>query len=112
MDQQQVDLYIQNNQKNLPPERIEELRAMLLAAPDDKFQVVSAVQLKDTTTMLIIAILLGGWGLDRFMLGDVGLGVAKLLTAGGCLVWTVIDAISAQKRTQDFNFNNITAALQ
>jgi TM2 domain-containing membrane protein YozV len=39
--------------------------------------------------------LLGGFGIDRFMRGQVGLGVVKLLTAGGCGVWALVDLIIA-----------------
>lgn len=35
----------------------------------------------------------GTLGIDRFYLGQVGLGVAKLLTFGGCGVWAFIDLI-------------------
>lgn len=45
----------------------------------------------------LIAVLLswfvGYLGIDRFYLGQTGLGIAKLLTAGGCGVWWFIDAI-------------------
>ena len=39
--------------------------------------------------------LFGGLGVDRFMRGQVGLGILKLLTAGGFGVWTLIDFIIA-----------------
>ena len=35
----------------------------------------------------------GCLGVDRFMRGQVGLGILKLLTAGGAGVWTLIDFI-------------------
>jgi TM2 domain-containing membrane protein YozV len=49
---------------------------------------------KEWTTALILSILLGGLGVDRFYLGYTGLGVAKLLTLGGCGVWAIIDIIN------------------
>lgn len=39
--------------------------------------------------------LLGAFGIDRFMRGQVGLGVVKLLTCGACGVWALIDLIIA-----------------
>ena len=47
----------------------------------------------DWTTLLILSILLGGLGVDRFYSGHVGLGVLKLITMGGCGVWALIDKI-------------------
>jgi TM2 domain-containing membrane protein YozV len=42
---------------------------------------------------LLLSIFLGSLGVDRFYLGYMGLGVAKLLTCGGCGVWQIIDLI-------------------
>jgi TM2 domain-containing membrane protein YozV len=48
---------------------------------------------KDWLTTLLISIFLGEFGIDRFYTGHTGIGVVKLLTAGGCGIWWIIDII-------------------
>ncbi len=48
---------------------------------------------KSFVVALILSILLGGLGIDRFYLGYIGLGVLKLITCGGFGIWALIDII-------------------
>ncbi len=42
---------------------------------------------------LIMSILFGSFGVDRFIMGHIGLGILKLITLGGCGIWWLIDLI-------------------
>jgi TM2 domain-containing membrane protein YozV len=46
-------------------------------------------------------------GIDRFLIGDVGLGIAKLLTCGGLGVWTIVDLFLIMGSTRERNFEKI-----
>jgi TM2 domain-containing membrane protein YozV len=42
---------------------------------------------------LIMSIIFGGLGVDRFLMGHIGLGILKLITLGGCGIWWLVDLI-------------------
>ena len=111
MAQDKVDTYIMTNQKYLPAEKIVFLKQKLLEIDETKFSLVSAVEMKDPTTLLLVSIFLGTLGIDRFMLGETGMGILKLLTVGLCGVLTIIDWFTIQKKTRDLNFNNLMLVL-
>ena len=111
MDQQKVDMYIMSNQKYFPAEKIMYLKEKLLAMDESKFSMVSCIELKDPTTVLIISLLLGVLGIDRFMIGDTGLGILKLLTGGCCGILTIIDWFTVPKKAKEVNFNKLMTLI-
>jgi TM2 domain-containing membrane protein YozV len=54
-------------------------------------QIAYQGQKKNRTTALVLSLLWGILGVDRFYLGQTGLGVLKLVTGGGCGFWAVVD---------------------
>lgn len=54
---------------------------------------------------LIVSILVGSLGIDRFMMGQVGLGILKLITLGGLGIWWLIDVILIATKHE---FENVT----
>lgn len=111
MDQQKVDMYIMSNQKYFPAEKIMYLKEKLLSMDESKFSMVSCVELKDPTTVLIISLLLGVLGIDRFMIGDTGLGILKLLTGGCCGILAIIDWFTVPKKAKEVNFNKLMTLI-
>jgi hypothetical protein len=71
-----------------------ELLGIYKSIPDDKksdFLARYTVQAKNPTAIFGFSAYLGYFGVDRFILGDIGLGVLKLLTLGGFYIWYVVD---------------------
>lgn len=106
MEQNKVDMYIIANQKYFPADKLWLIKEKMLAIDENKFYLISAVDLKDPTVILIFSILLGSWGIDRFMLEDIGMGILKLLTGGVFGILTIIDWFITYKKAKEINFNN------
>lgn len=111
MDAQKVDMFLMTNQKYLPAEKIVFIKEKMLAADESKYMLITATEMKDPTTILLVSIFLGSLGVDRFMLGETGMGILKLLTGGVCGILTLIDWFSVQKKAKDANFNKLMLAL-
>ena len=93
MEESKVDMFMMINNGSLPAMSLPSIRQQLLALPDDRSSVLHTTQFKNPTTAIILSVLIGHFGIDRFYIGDTGLGVAKLLTCGGLGIWTLVDII-------------------
>lgn len=111
LNRQKIDAYIMTNQKYFPEEKIVYLQDKLRTMDDEKFSLITTISLKDPTTLLLVSIFLGGLGIDRFMLGQVGMGLLKLLTLGCFGILTIIDWFTISGKTKEINFNKIMTLL-
>ncbi len=111
MDKQKIDLYLTTNAKYFEPSAIPIIRQKLENADETTFLSVQACELKDPTVLLIISVFLGSLGIDRFMLGDIGMGILKLLTFGCCGILTIVDWFLISKKTKQKNFATISMIL-
>jgi TM2 domain-containing membrane protein YozV len=111
MKEQKVDMFIMMNNKNFEATHLPILKEMLSKVDDTKWMNVEMLQFKSPTTSLIVSLLAGSLGIDRFMIGDVGLGIGKLLTCGGAGIWTIVDWFMIQQATKEKNMKTIQEAL-
>jgi TM2 domain-containing membrane protein YozV len=72
------------------------------------FQAQYGAVRKDRTLILVLSIFFGGLGIDRFVVGDIGMGILKLLTGGIFGILWVIDWFLIMGRVDDVNRRNAT----
>ena len=71
----------------------------------EQFARVYRQRRKDDTTVLLTTLLaiLGIAGVNRFYLGQVGMGIAYLLTAGFCLIGSIVDIVNYRSLAHSYN---------
>lgn len=87
------------------------IREKLLQMDDAQWPQIQMLQFKDPTTLLIVSLLGGSLGIDRFMLGDTGIGVAKLLTCGGLGIWAIVDWFMIMPATREKNMMHLQSVV-
>lgn len=74
---------------------------------DDKISIMYSMAFKDPIIALVLSLVGGYLGIDRFYIGDTLLGVLKLITCGGLGVWTLIDYFLIMKATKEKNLERL-----
>ena len=106
-----VDQWLAINAKYFPTEQVQYIRQRLEALPEQQLSMLYAISFQDPTMMLIISLFGGSLGIDRFMLGQVGLGIGKLLTCGGCGIWAIVDWFLIMDATRQSNAQKLFAVI-
>lgn len=76
-------------------------------------QVYSGRRIKSDTILIGALVgLLGIGGVQRFMLGQIGMGILFLLTAGLCYIGTIVDIVNYKRLTLDENQKKAYESLQ
>ncbi|WP_330443147.1 TM2 domain-containing protein [Flavobacterium sp. C4GT6] len=111
MDAQKVDMFIMTSGKFFQGQHLNYIRESLLNADESKWTMIQSLDFKDPTTTLIISLLAGSLGIDRFFIGDTGLGIGKLITCGGLGIWAIVDWFLIMDATRQKNMEKLQAIL-
>ena len=107
MDKNQVDQLMVTLASKVPSENLNQMEH----AQDFNGAQVAIAQMKDPIIVLVISLFVGYLGIDRFYLGDTGMGIGKLLTGGGCGIWALIDLFlimgAAKQKNMELLFNTV-----
>jgi TM2 domain-containing membrane protein YozV len=107
-----VDMYLMANGRFFKPQHITYIREKLAELSDSQWIMIHTADIKDPNNVMIASVIGGKFGIDRFMIGDVGLGVAKLITCGGLGIWWIVDWFMIQDATRLKNLEKIQIFLK
>ncbi len=111
MEANRVDMFMIANSKYFEAHHLMAIREKLLSLDDSKWPLVQTLQFKSPDTTQLLSIMGGQLGIDRFFIGDTGLGIAKLLTCGGLYIWTIIDWFSISSAAREKNMETFQNSL-
>ena len=80
-----------------------EMAASLTPQERHKFIEITENELQNPVELFGWNMWLGWLGIDRFIVGDIVLGVLKLITLGGLGIWQIVDCFLIGNRTRDKN---------
>lgn len=109
MEKTTIDNFMITFSKYFSSDKLLFIRNKLEDINDDQMKALTVLsnEFKDPTISLIVSIFLGGWGIDRFLIGDIGMGLFKLLTMGVFGFLYFIDIFLIMGRTKEKNFDKI-----
>ncbi len=101
---------------DVTPEELVTINSRIKDFNDDEvsqFCMIYRSKRKDPQLILILCLLglVGVAGVQRFVIGNIGLGILYFFTAGLCFVGTIVDAINHKSLAMEYNAKMITETL-
>ena len=100
-------MFLMSNANKFPEERMFFIREHLANLDDSKAGILYTLQLKDPTMALVLSLMVGGFGVDRFYLGQTGMGILKFITCGGLGIWAIVELFLIIGATRDYNLEKL-----
>lgn len=109
--EQRVSNFLISNSRYFDIYKLGEIKNALLKIDESRWNNLEKISYKDPTLHVMISLWGGTIGLDRFFLGDIGLGIGKLITLGGCGLWAIIDWFMISSAAKEKNYISLRNAI-
>ena len=112
MEDKDLQVIMMGYQKDIHENKKLMFKNALMKASSEQVDNLTTVKLYNPILTLILSIFLGWLGVDRFYIGDIGLGVAKLLVGWFTFgIWPLVDIFCSYRKAKEKNLINLLTAL-
>ena len=113
MESDKVNHILMMLSSKIPMESILSVRTRLENSELSEAEMMTLLtQMKDPLLSILLSVFVGTFGVDRFYIGDVGLGIGKLISGGGCGIWWLIDIFLIMDATKQKNLELLSYYLR
>lgn len=106
-----INQFMMQNGKKFTTADIMIIKQQLESLTPDQIQLLATGDYLDPTVNVIVSVLVGSLGIDRFLIGQTGWGILKLLTGGALGVWTIVDWFQISGLTKEANMEKFNENL-
>ena len=103
MENSKIDIFVGTMNESFSASDVPLIRESLENIHDDKLVLFQSISYKSPTIAIILSLFFGFLGVDRFYIGNILLGILKLVTLGGLGIWTLIDWFLIMGATRKVN---------
>ena len=101
---------------DVTPEELITINSRIKDFSDDElsqFCMIYRSKRKDPQLILILCLLglVGVAGVQRFVIGNIGMGILYFFTAGLCFIGNIVDAVNHKELAMEYNAKMITETL-
>lgn len=106
-----ISWFISNNSGKLTDEKMMMVKEKMATMRETNLSLIMSAKFMSPVLVWVISFFFGYLGLDRFLIGNIGAGVGKLLTFGGFGIWWFIDLFLIVSATRESNFQKIASLV-
>lgn len=106
-----INQFMMQNGKKFTTADIMIIKQQLESLTPEQIQILATGDYLDPTVNVIVSVLVGSLGIDRFLIGQTGWGILKLLTGGALGVWTIVDWFQISGLTKEANMEKFNENL-
>lgn len=105
--------YVMVNADKFDSDKLYFIKEKLVKIPEKDQSLVQSIPLKNPIITLILSLFFGCLAFDRFYLGDIGLGIIKIISVIFVIgsIWVILDWFLTFHKTKKLNYDRVMTSI-